>query len=324
MHSKYRADFLARIVFGFAPIFIPSLAAANHGPGTSGGGLTTISGETLKPSTWDMSFRLDFTSFDGVSAAQAEANAASSGAFDSIDSSVLSTLSLSYGLLEDLQVGAAIGWYWGSNFIDAEVVGGVPESSSADPNGLTDLWLTAKWRVMKGEQGHLALIGGVKAPVGDDDERLANGELLEPSSQPGSGAWDFMAGVAYSRYLTPQVTLDSSVSYVLRTEAHDFQVGDRLDADLAVSWRLTDDIGRFPNISVFGELAFVSLTKDEDGGVANPNSGGNTLYLGPGVRARLNATTALTISPQFPVWQDLDGDQVETNFKLSAVLSFSF
>lgn len=324
MTSQLRAAHPSRILLSFVPVLLASTAWANHGPGTSGGGITTISGETLKPSTWNMDFRLDFTSFDGLSAAQAEAHAANSGAFDSIDSSVLASLSLSYGLLEDVQISTTIGWYWGNNFIDAEDVGGVVESSSADPSGLTDLWINAKWRVMKGEDGHLALVGGIKAPVGNDNQRLANGELLEPSSQPGSGAWDFMGGVAYSRYLTPHVTLDSSVAYTLRTEAHDFQVGDRLDAGVAVSWRLTDEIDRFPNISVFTELSYVLLMKDQDAGVDNPNSGGGTLYLGPGVRARLNANTALTVAPQFPIMQDLNGDQVETNFKVAAMLSLTF
>lgn len=324
MTRQSPATTASRLFISIVPALLASASWANHGPGTSGGGLTTMSGETMKVSTWNMDFRLDFTSYEGLSAAQAEAHAANSGAFDSIDSSVLASLSLSYGLLEDVQVSTTIGWYWGNGFIDAEDVGGVVESSTADPSGLTDLWINAKWRVMKGEDGHLALVGGVKAPVGNDDQRLANGELLEPSSQPGSGAWDFMGGVAYSRYLTPHVTLDSSVAYTLRTEAHDFQVGDRFDAGVAVSWRLTDEIDRFPNISVFTELSYVLLMKDQDAGVDNPNSGGGTLYLGPGVRARFNANTALTVAPQFPIMQDLNGDQVETSFKLGAMLSLTF
>ena len=64
--------------------------------------------------------------------------------------------------------------------------------------------------------------------------------------------------------------------------------------------------------------------KDEAAGIENPNRGGSTLYLAPGVRARLTNTTALTLSPQFPVWQNLCGAQVDTNFKLTAMLSISF
>jgi Putative MetA-pathway of phenol degradation len=319
----------ASLVLSVFPVLsvlaVSATARANHGPGTSGGGLTTISGETVKASTWDMSFRLDFTNYDGLTVAQAEAHAANSGGFDSIESSTLASYSLTYGVTDDFQLSATIGWYWGNDFIDAEDIGGgVIESATADPSGLTDMWITGKYRVMKGEEGHLALLGGIKLPTGRDDERLSNGELLEPSSQPGSGSYDFMGGVAYSRFLTSHLTLDASVSYILRTEAHDYRVGDRFDADLAVAWRLTDDIRSMPNISLFGELAWTTLLKDHADGVANPNSGGNTLYLAPGVRARFSPSTALTVSPQFPVLQQLDGDQVETEYKLTAMLSIAF
>ena len=88
----------------------------------------------------------------------------------------IQSLSIAYGLGDDVQVGATLGYYWGSNFIDAEADGGGgADSSIADPEGLTDLWLNAKWRVMHGEHGHLALIAGVKLPTGKDDERLDNG-----------------------------------------------------------------------------------------------------------------------------------------------------
>ena len=315
----------SRAAILFALTALTTAASANHGPGTSGGGLTTISGETLKAAAWDMSFRLDFTDYDGLSVAQAEAQAAQSGGFDSIESSMIASYTLSYGVTDDFQLGATIGWYWGNDFIDAEDIGGgVIESATADPEGFMDMWITGKYRVMKGEDGHLSLLGGVKLPVGNDDQRLSNGELLEPSSQPGSGAFDFLGGVAYSRFLTSHVTLDTSMSYIWRTEAHDYRVGDRFDADLALAWRLTDDVKSMPNISVFGELAWTTLLKDQDGGVDNPNSGGNTLFIAPGVRARFTPAASLTVSPQFPVLQQLDGDQVEVDYKLTAMFSIAF
>lgn len=326
IHNRQNLILRSTVLAGFIATLATATASANHGPGTSGGGLTTISGETLKASKWDMSFRLDFTDFDGVSAAVAEERAETSGEFDSIDRSTLANLSLNYGVTDDLQIGAAIGWYWGDNFIDAhfDPADGHAHSATADPSGLTDLWITAKYRVMKGEDGHLSLLGGIKLPTGEDGELLSDGEPLEPSSQPGSGSWDFLAGVAYSRFLTSHLTLDASASYTFRTEANDFKVGDRFDAGLAINWRLTDAIDTFPNISLFGEIAFTTLMKDESAGVANENSGGSTLYLAPGVRARINSTMALSVAPQFPVWQDLNGEQVETDYKVTALLSLTF
>lgn len=300
-------------------------ASANHGPGTSGGGSSTESGETLRAGALSISLRTDFTQYDSISRAEALQHGAASGDFDAIDHTLVETISLAYGVTDDFQVGASLGHYWGSNFIAAESDGmGGATAATADPTGLTDMWLTAKLRVARGASGHVAVFGGVKLPTGEDGERLSNGELLEPSSQPGTGAFDGQLGLAYSRYLTSRVTLDASAAYTLRGEHDDFRVGDRFDAGLAVAYRLTEDVKRAPNYSVSAELLGNWIGKDEDAGVDNDNSGGTALYLSAGFRARFDDHTSLSVAPAIPIAQDTNGDQVEARAKLAVVLSFSF
>jgi hypothetical protein len=298
---------------------------ANHGPGTSGGGSSTASGETLKQGRFDLSLREDFTQFEDVSTAGAERRALRSGEFDALDNAVVTTAGVAYGITDDLQISAAIGYYWGSNFVDAESEDGVTaESSTADPEGLTDLALTLKYRLIHGPIGNVAVIGGVIAPTGRDDVRLSNGELLESSSQPGTGAWAYQIGLAYSRFLTSRVTVDASGIYTIRTPHDGFEVGDRVDLGVALAYRLTESIQSFPNWSLFAEANAVWLGKDEDAGELNPNSGGWTVYLTPGGRIRFNPNVALTLAPSFPVLQELNGEQIEAQFKLAATLSVSF
>jgi hypothetical protein len=301
---------------------LPSVA--NHGPGTSGGGSATTSGETLKQGRFELSLREDYTQFQNISRAGAERRALQSGEFDALDRSFLTTASLAYGVTDYVQVGAQIGYYSGDNFVAAESDDGASaESASADPSGLTDLALAAKVRVVRGKPGNVSVIGGVIAPTGRDDVRLSNGAALEPSSQPGTGAWSYQLGAAYSRFLTPRVTTDASAVYTIRTSHDDFEVGERLDLGLAFAYRLTQSIRTFPNYSVFGEANAVWLGKDEEGGEENPNSGGWTLYLTPGGRVRFNENVALTVAPSFPVLQNLNGEQIESRFKLAVTLSFS-
>src|SRR5262245_35767648 len=242
MHHKL----LPRAVWPLAVVFIMAFSSplrANHGPGTSGGGSSTVSGETLKPGQIDLSLRVDYTKFENISRAGAERTALRSGEFDALDDATITTVGISYGLIGDIQLSAAIGYYWGRNFVDAESEDGIEaESATADPEGLTDLSLSAKWRIIKGAPGNVALIGGVIAPTGRDDVRLSNGELLEPSSQPGTGAWAFQAGIAYSRFLTSRVTIDASGIYTFRTEHDGFEVGDRADLGVALAYRLTESI----------------------------------------------------------------------------------
>lgn len=296
----------------------------NHGPGTSGGGSATESGETLRAGRWSLELRSDWTEFEHVSVAEAEAEAIANGEFDALESSWVNQLALSYGLTDDLQLGFQLGYYAGSNFIDAEEDGGGgAESAGADPSGLTDTWVTAKWRVLRGASGHLALLAGVKLPTGEDDETLSNGEELEPSSQPGSGSVDYQAGLAYSRFLSPRVTLDASGLYTLRTEHDGFEVGDRADLGLALAYRLSEDVQAPNNWSVFGELNGIWLDEDVEDGSANENSGGETVYLTVGVRDRIDAHFALSLAPAVPILQDVNGEQVETDWRIGLALTFS-
>lgn len=312
-----------------------SVAYANHGPSTSGAGVGTGSAETLRAGRFEFGVRADWTSYSSVSQADAEAAAIEYHHFDSLDRSLLTTASLAWGFSDDLQLGASIGWYSASNFRDVHAHdedgdGTIDEIETAfgDPKGLTDLWLNAKWRVMHGDAGQLALMGGIKVPIGTDDETLDNGEVLEPSSQPSTGEMDFMAGVAYSRFLSERMVLDASAAYTLRGSGDEYTVGDRLDAGLAVSYRLTSDVAAFPNYSVSAELLNVWLGEDEERHEGEwetvESSGGNTLYASLGFRVRFNETTALSLAPAIPLSQDLGGEQVEQDIKLLVALSYGF
>lgn len=319
---------MARTSPAWAFAALLSLAApvlANHGPGTSGGGSATVSGETLPQGKWDLSLREDYTNFQDINVAHAERLAAVHGGFDAIQESYITSLGVGYGITDDLQLGLNIGYYKGNGFIDAEAAeGGGAESSTADPNGVTDLTLQLKYRVLQGKPGNLSIVGGIVAPTGRHDVQLVNGESLEPSSQPGTGAWAYQAGVAYSRFITSRVTFDASAVYTLRTKHDDFEVGDRLDLGIAFAYRLTESIKQFPNYSAFAEINTVWLGKDNDNGEINPNSGGWITYITPGARIRFNENVAFTIAPSFPISQELNGKQVESRFKLAATLSFSF
>jgi hypothetical protein len=298
---------------------------AFQGPGTSGSANSTISGELLKKNTYAVTLRTDYTDFEKFTRAESEAHAIQSGHFEALDHCLLTTASIAFGMSDDTEVGASVGYYFGTNFISAQSTGpATATSADADPDGLTDLWLTGKHRWMSGPSGHLALLGGLKLPTGADTQTLSNGQKLDGSSQPGSSAFDFQAGVAYSRELSGRLTLDSSALYTMRGDHLDFQSGDRADLGLLLAYRCTEDVHVFPNYSLSSEFFGVWIEKDSDNGVDNENSGGQTLFFSPGARVRVNERTALSIAPAFPIYQDLNGDQPDTQFKASVTLSMSF
>jgi hypothetical protein len=325
-----KIDSLAKANSGFLALSVALAAAtsvhADHGPGTSGGGTSTQSGETLKPGKFSIEFREDYTEFEDLSRAELEAKAARAGGFDFLDRSFLSTVSLSYGVVENFQVGLTLGHYHAVNAGEAEFDpdDGETEFLTFDPDGLTDLWLSGKYRFYRGPLGSLALFSGVKFPTGKFDVENSEGERVEPSATAGSGSYDGMLGLAYSRFLTSRVTFDASAQYTLRTEADDFKLGDRIDAGVAFAYRFTEDIQKFPQVSAFAEANVRHLFKSEEDGERDPNTGGTALFLTPGFRVGLSPNFAFTVSAPLPVVQDLNGEQLKTSFKINGGLTFTF
>lgn len=175
------------VAFSFFTLFSAATIRADHGPGTSGGGASTQSGETLKPGKFSVELRTDYTEFEDLSATQIATKAAKAGSFDLLDRSFLSTISVGCGVAENFQVGLAIGYYNAVNAREAEFDSGTGDSEIAtfDPDGLTDMWLTGKYRFYRGPLGSIAVLGGMKFPTGKFDVKNSAGERVEPSATAG-------------------------------------------------------------------------------------------------------------------------------------------
>jgi Putative MetA-pathway of phenol degradation len=335
-----------------------SLSFADHGPGTSGSGANTETAETLGARQWSSTLKFDWTEFDspGDSAAIGKDH------FDFIDRSFLTTLSIGVGITENFQLSLAFGYYAtdGTRQIahghdegedahaeeepadhehaegeeheheqeaepaDEHATAEAPQIDSFDPDGWTDLWLTAKYRVYRGPLGQFAFIGGVKFPIGDDRVFSSSGERVEPASTPGTGAWDGLFGGAYTQALGPNVAVDASAQYIVRGEAHDYRLGNRFDAGVALGWRFLGSAQSFPQVNVQGEATVRSVQKSKVSEQREENTGGTVLFLSPGLRVRFNEHAALSVGVQFPVVQELNGDQVETDFRVTSSLNISF
>src|SRR5260221_91193 len=126
------------LVACLALAFVPS-ARANHGPGASGGGSATMSGETIKLGHYELTLREDYAQFQPFNFEQASARARRAGVFDSLNHGFIPTADFSYGVTDDLQLGASIGYFIGSDFKSASLQpDGSVETSRTDPTGLTD------------------------------------------------------------------------------------------------------------------------------------------------------------------------------------------
>lgn len=312
---------------------VPQWAFANHGPATSAGGSTTLTGHTLEDDESTISVATVYTRYEDVSAEETIRRAKAAGEFDALGESYLTNVIYSYGITDELELDSKIGWYSGIGFRemhstseDGESRGlrdtqsNEVETATASPEGITDLSIGLKYRGWSGALGDLSLLGGILLPTGENNQRLSNGDRLEPSSQPGTGAFGVQGGFSYSLRATSRMGLDVSGLYLKHTSNDGFEVGDRIDSGIAVSYKLTGSSDHASEL--FSEVSHVWLGKDSSKGEgSNPNSGGTSYFLTTGVRGRLSERISVAIAPSIPLHQQLSGEQIGVDWRLYGQLT---
>ena len=210
-------------------------------------------------------------------------------------------------------------------FLDKEL------SSSNNPdrgdNGIGDTTVLGKYRVytnnFKGGTSRFSLIGGLELPTGDDDESDSQG-TLPASLQLGSGSVDLIAGGAYT-YQTLSHEMDVDLRYIFNQEANDFEFGDVFKYNFSYQKRIfpitLPDEGIYSQWNALIELNGNYSQRSESFGSSVSDSGGHTLFLSPGIQF-VSQRAVIEASVQLPVVQDLNGNQVETDYTL--VLSFRY
>jgi Putative MetA-pathway of phenol degradation len=240
--------------------------------------------------------------------------------------------------------------------------GGAPAVGAVDflgdSAGIGDLTLLGQYRFYnnRATRTELALLLGVKAPTGVTDRHTDTGELFDAEFQPGSGSWDGLFGAAVTKRIGPW-SFDANVLYVLVTEGtQNTDLGDRLLYNAAVSYRLmrgTSDAvaamklgalpdpmwhggpgshqhGRVhqeasmgPSLDLVLELNGEWHAKQVENGIKDPNSGGNTLFLAPGLRFSKDNWSSF-VSVGIPIINDQNGIQAEPEVRVVTGLSVTF
>ena len=195
-------------------------------------------------------------------------------------------------------------------------------------NGIGDARLFARYEVvqknMKGRNFRVAPFAGLDLPTGDDNDTDSLGRL-PATLQLGSGSWDPFGGLIVT-YQTLDFQIDAQASYKVNTEANDFEFGDEFRFDLSLQYRLwPKELGRGVPGFLYGVLEgnFLRQGRNELGGVKEPNSGGSSLFISPGLQYVTKRWVAEAIV-QLPAFQDLNGTALEDNFIVRAGFRFNF
>jgi len=231
---------------------------------------------------------------------------------------------LGYGATGDLALFGALPVLDKSLELDAP---GGPRIERGDA-GIGDVRLFGRYTAFRddvpGRTFRIAPFAGVELPTGDDDERDRFGRL-PPPLQLGSGSVDPFFGVVGTRQ-TLDYQIDVQASYQVNTEANDFEFGDVLRFDASLQYRLWPrELGPGVPGFVYGivEANVIHQNRNRIGGAKDPDSGGTTLFLDPGVQY-VTRRWVLEAVAQLPVLQDLNGDALETDFIVRAGFRVNF
>jgi hypothetical protein len=319
-------------------------AFSHHPAGITSSGVSgpiiTIPGTTLEKGSSVIFLTFQHTSFDELSDPILEAAALRDEDVHSLRSTELPSLGFAHGLTDRLMFSlqlpyvAQTGIREGEHHHEAEDTG-TEVVDLGDAKGVGDLTLLGQYRFFGQRSGPQAsLLGGVQAPTGKTDERDSEGVLFDAEFQPGSGSWDGLIGLAISKPLA-RWSLDGNVLYTVATEGtQQTDLGDRFQYNGSLSYRVTGAAGAAEHrhahahnrarhehpsyrlaVDLVLELNGEWQAKETISGVTDPNSGGNVVYLAPGLRLTSNRMSGF-VSVGIPIVSDLNGLQSDPTYRL--------
>jgi len=197
-----------------------------------------------------------------------------------------------------------------------------------------DLQLVGRYTLLRalvpGEFG-ACLFAGLKLPTGDTNVRNGDGEEAELTLQPGTGSVDPIFGAdVRSLFAVPglrgaPVTLPAFAGVFVKTPGSDGSHGYRPGTDLLVNVG-----GSYPlatRLFAQGQINFRYRDRDHVGnapGVRREDTGGEYLYLSPGLSVTPTDRLAGYAYVQIPVMQRVNGIQLVSEWNLLVGLNYVF
>lgn len=342
-------------------LLLTSTAAAHHpsGAGSTGGAgpIVTVPGTTLEQGQSSAAVVFELLKFNALSDAQLSVP----GHPHSLDAILAPSLLYSYGITNDLTLTLRLPYVRRTDIREGHLHGGVPEIHElGDSSGIGDLSVLGQYRFYnnRAAQVEAALLLGVKIPTGSTNQTTSDGERFETEFQPGSGSWDGLFGLALTKRTGPW-SFDANILYVLATQgAQDTDLGDRFQYNAAISYRIIGGspgsgrpmyagalpepmyhggpkaprhrheheeapAPRGPALDLVLEVNGEWHARQEIAGVRDPNSGGNVVFLSPGLRLSYDKWSSF-VSVGVPIVTNLNGLQAESDWRILTGVAVNF
>lgn len=308
----------------------PSLAFGNEATGT----INTLSAEPMPEGRLGLGIRSEIIDSKSFSNDQLEGFAAQGlEGVHGTDGITTTSLSIAYGMSEDLTFVTRLPYVERMNLREGELEDGAPEAHMhGDSSGWGDLALLGQYRFFKEGGTQAAILMGLKAPTGKTDVQDNDGVRFGTEFQPGSGSWDIQMGAAATQMIG-RVAFHASVLYNKTTEgSQSAKIGDVWSYSLALSHRLQgEDHAEHGHQHADSESLSADLLLELNGetrrksklsGALDANSGGTTVYLSPGIKISSRSGLGGFLSIGIPVVKEQNGRQADIDRRIVAGLFF--
>ncbi len=172
---------------------------------------------------------------------------------------------------------------------------------------------------------------GVKTATGSSTETTSSGKLVHAHMQPGTGSWDPLVSVIYTKMLE-QFLLQADATYQLTTRNRQgYEFGDSLAVNLTSRYAIVRQLGVTAGLT----WLHVGKASDKNGTYYNPvtnksliddprNTGGDSLWFSPGFQVFSLKNMAFDAKVQLPVWEKVNGIQLVSRYRLLLGISYNF
>jgi hypothetical protein len=320
-------------------------ASAHHPSGsspTSGAGpIATISATTLEKGHSVAGIVVEVITLDPLTLAQMGGHPHP----HSLEGIFATSLVYAYGITDNLTLSLRLPFVRRTDILDAH------DGALGDAAGVGDLTVLGQYRFYndRASKTEMALLFGASLPTGDTGVTTPAGGSFEAEFQPGSGAWSGLLGLAFTKR-SGAWSFDANVLYQFTgTGVQDIDLGDRFLYNAAISYRIfngslgTTGLPRpmyhggpkakhhhhddEPRSSSGPTLDLVLEANgewhDRASGEHGVHSGGNTVYLSPGLRLSVDRWSGF-VSVGVPIIFDLNGIQPEPTWRLLTGVTVNF
>lgn len=231
----------------------------------------------------------------------------------------VTTLTLDYGISPDWGLALQLPYVLRSHGTVAE---GDTELSTSRSSSLGDVRLLARYQGLAADRSW-GLQFGLKLPTGRSSVNFATGpqagQALDRGLQPGTGSTDLLLGAYHFGSLARNIDYFAQALLQLPlNRKDDFKPGSGLNLSLGLRY-----VGSGPVVPQL-QLNLRSERRESGANADVANSGSTLAYLSPGVTATLSDRLKAYAFVQLPVYQRVNGLQIEPRRSLSAGLHYAY